>query len=270
MTTEDRLRDALHGEAARIEPRDGWNAIESRLGETAPRNRLRGVSIAAAAALVLVAAVAVIAQQDTDKPKPVITNPGTTTTTAAYAPSNPAGQRWVWPIDSTRTFSSAPDLAGDFAHEFLGVADATIGDYRGGDPHSGEIDIHSSFGGLISTLLVVQNGDGWHVFEASNPNLQIDEPKESAVITSPQRITGSSVAFEGVVHVSLYGYGGIDPKHPFLGTTTFTGHGTELTPYETSFSWEPTSATWGLLMLWTDSARDGSLAEATVRLVRLD
>ena len=270
MTTEDRLRDALHGEAARIEPRSGWNAIESRLSETVPRNRMRVVSIASAAALVLVATVAVLAQQDNDKPRPVITNPGTTTTTTTTAAPVAPARTYIWPIDETANYRTPAAMAAGYVHEFLGLADGAVGTYRAGDTTSGEIDVRSSFGGLISTLLAQQGADGsWHALEATNPNLVMGNPAKGEHIASPQRITGESVAFEGVVHVSLYGYDGGDAQHPLLLTTTFMGHGTELTPFETTISWPPTSDKWGLLMLWTDSARDGSLAEATVRYVRL-
>lgn len=269
MTTEDRLRDALHAEAARIEPRDGWNAIESRFGETPLQtNRFRVLSIAAAAALVLVAAVAVLAQQDNDKPRPVITNPGTTSPTTA-APVAPA-RKDIWPIDDSARYTTPEAMATAFAHEFLGVADATVAFHLSSGPSGyGSVDVVSSVGTVITTLDVEQEADdSWVALSAHNDHLVIDNPLKGDTITSPQRITGSSIAFEGTVHVTLYGYGG-DATHPLLTTSTFTGHGTELGPFETTITWPPTPDTWCLLMLWTDSARDGSLAEATVRLVSL-
>jgi hypothetical protein len=276
MTTEDRLRDALHAEADQIHPRDGWTAIEARMGKAAPRNRRLLYGLAAAATLVLVAAAAV-ALQDKDSAKPVLTNPGETTTTTLTAANDlPRPAPFVWPIDESVKYETPETMAAAFVHEFLGVADASVGTYRAGDTTSGEIDVKSSFGTVISTLLAQRDIDGsWRAVEAVNPHLVIDTPEPESEIRSPQTITGSSVAFEGTVHVTLYGYESWDRRqpcgacHPFLATTTFTGHGTEMGPYETSISWSRTTDKWGLLMLWTDSARDGSLAEATVRYVHL-
>jgi hypothetical protein len=275
MNTEDRLRDALHGEASRVNPREGWANIESRLNETAPRSRLRVVSAIAAALFVIIAGA--LALRDGDDAKPVVTNPGTTSPTDAPTTVVPgeAAPKYIWPVDPAAAYRTPEAMAAGYVHEFLGLADATVGAYRAGDTSSGEIDVKTSFGTVISTLLARQEVDGsWHALEAMNPHLVIGNPYKGVTIKSPQKITGSSVAFEGTVHVSLYGYEdwGAAPCgicHPFLGTTTLTGYGTELGPYETSISWPPTTAKWGLLMLWTDSARDGSLAEASVRLYRL-
>jgi hypothetical protein len=269
MTTEDLLRETLHAEAERIQPADGWAKIDARLHERAPRRWLP-YGAAAAAALVLVAAVTVLALND-DKAQPVITNPGTSTTVHPTTTAVPVASapEYVWPIDPAAHYTTPESMAAAFVHEFLGVADGSFGTFRAGDTTSGEIDVKSSFGQVISTLLAVRESDGsWHAREAVNPHLVIDSPSRGDTITSPQKITGQSVAFEGTVHVTLYGYGG-DAAHPTLATSTYTGHGTELGPYETSITWKATTDKWGLLMLWTDSARDGSLAEATVRLVRL-
>jgi hypothetical protein len=273
MNTEDRLRAALHTEAEQIHPHDGWAAIEARLDGRHRSRRPFAYVAAAAAAAVLVAAAAVVLQ-DRDDAKPVLTNPGTSTavpeTTTTTAVVVAAAPKYIWPIDPAANYRTPAAMAGAYVHEFLGVGDATVGAYRAGDTTSGEIDVKTSFGQVMSTLLAVQESDGsWHAFEATNPNLVIDTPVKGETITSPQTITGKSVAFEGTVHVTLYGYDGDNPQHPLLATKTYTGHGTELSPYTTSIDWPPTNDQWGLLMLWTDSARDGSLAEATVRLVRL-
>jgi hypothetical protein len=278
MTTEDRLRDALRGEAARIEPRDGWARIESRLGETVPRNRLRILSIAAAALVVLATGIVFAANRNGDHP--VTAGQPESTTTSTTEVSDVLRPSFSWPLPGQQTYPTAHDVADGFARNFLGMPDPTVGEYRPGDTRSGEIDIHPFATGTIgSTLGVREETDGWHVFSANSDNLQLDQPKELDRITSPAHLTGRSVAFEGTVHVTMVsqdgtlvcarGCAGGTGTHPFLAMTTFTGHGTEMGPFATDVSFERYGATIGVLILWTDSARDGSVAEATLRLVVL-
>ena len=280
MNTEDRLRTALHQEASRIEPHDGWPAIEARLDETAPRSRAR-YALAAAAAVVLVAAAAIVLRSD-DQPKPVLTNPGeTTTTTPAAVPST---TRYLWPLDdnTSRVFMAPDALVASFAGTFLGIPDPHVGNDRPGEDGTVEVDVYTPGVGaspavIITTVRAMHDDNGWHVVETTNDTLVLTSPRLGDVVSSPIALRGSSVAFEGTVHFTLLGYGGDfacdqcggTPQHPFLATTTYTGGGTEMTPFDTTLTYGPTPAQYAIVMMWTDSARDGSLAAATIRWVEL-
>jgi hypothetical protein len=240
-----------------------------------PRSYRRYAMVATAAATVMAVALVGVILRD-DKRTPVNAGDHPTTSTSTTAVVVAAGPHYIWPFDNSVHYGSPAAVANGFAHEFLGMPDEPTSAYRAGDANSGEIDIYSYPGVIASTLTVrSEYGQGWKVVSADNQNLQLDSPHALAKISSPLKLTGKSVAFEGTVHVTLLGYGGGfscqscggTPQHPFIATSTFTGHGTELTPFETTLTYGPTPAQFGLLMLWTDSARDGSLAGVTVRIV---
>jgi hypothetical protein len=290
MTTEDRLRDALHGEAASIEPRDGWAAIESRLDTaTVPRNRSRYLMAAAAAALVLAAAVAVIAQQNSDK-RTVVTNPGDTSTTTppttrvepAVALGPHLGILWSHSFDTPR------EAASGFARDFLGMTTPDIGEFQAGDNRSGEVVVRpKATGGPVTTVALREFDGQWYVMAANADNLEVDSPETLSEFAptdkeTPLHVSGRSVAFEGHVNIAVLDYDTVvkceipgDDGHACAyrpgvkADTFFTGHGTEKGPFATDVSLlsRPTG-TYGYVVLWTRSAEDGSMVEATVRLIR--
>ncbi len=98
-------------------------------------------------------------------------------------------------------------------------------------------------------MLVRNEGANWFVVASTTDNLQLDTPTTNDVIASPQRLAGRSVAFEGTVRVTLLTWGtsmrcvpatdtcGSEPR--VLYDDFFTGHGSELTPFETTISFNP-------------------------------
>ncbi|MBA2607857.1 MAG: hypothetical protein H0U92_02860 [Actinobacteria bacterium] len=298
MSTEDRLRNALKTRAATVNPSDdGWNRIEARMNAPRRFNAKRITTLAAAVAAAAAAAVFAITQNGNGTPI-VAGNPATTSTTAPPATSTTSststtsttaasvnsirGPSYIYPWipgpDKTR-FDTPTALAEGFGRDFLGMTNPTVGAYRSGDAHSGEIDIRSTPRGVATTLLVREDANGWNALAASSPNLVLDRPTTYDEIRSPATLRGKSVAFEGTVHVTLLTWGtsmrcvpatdtcGSEPR--VLANYIFTGHGSELTPFETTLRFAPNITKTAVLVLWTDSAEDGSLFEATVRLVRL-
>lgn len=277
MSTEDRLRDALNARAASIEPKgDGWDRIEARLDSPRRSSTKRFVGIAAAVAA-LGAGLFAILQGGNGTPV-VAGNPDTTTTTTAPAAVPVTAVDYaIWPsADNTTPYESPQALAENFASGWLGMTSPTVGTYREGDSRSGEIDIRSSPGGVATTLSVREDAArGWMVIDARSPSLELATPATLDAVSSPITLTGRSVAFEGVVHMTLlrrnlslncaFRCGALG----FVGmaNSTFTGHGTELTPFQTTLAFSSPQTTTGILVLWTDSPKDGSIAEATVRLV---
>ncbi len=277
MSTEDRLRDALRVEAATIEPwGDGWARIEARTAR--PASRVKWFAAIGVAIATLGGGLAVNAALQDDS-TPLVVNPGPSTTTTTAIQASPDTDFAIWPAaDMSVSYDSPEKLAETFARDWLGMTSPTVGTYRAGDSRSGEIDIHAFAGGVATTLSVREDGvRGWRVFDVRSPNLELTTPKTLDKVTSPMTLTGRSVAFEGVVHVTLirrnmslscaFGCGTLG----FVGMadSTFTGAGTELAPFETKLTYQSPPTDTGILVLWTDSPRDGSIAEATVRLVRL-
>lgn len=287
MSTEARLRDALRAQAAHIEPRDAWAQIESRFGETPreKRNPMRVAAIAALAALVGAGGVAAWTAANQDTNTPVDTKPGvtttipTTTTTTTTAPA-PATPRYLWPLDTMSVSYDTPAKVADaFARGFMNMPSPNIDTYRAGDAQSGEIDIRPfATGGPVTTLNVRQDSGRWHVVSAEAANLELDSPAALAPIQSPLRLTGRSVAYEGTVRVAVVRYGttmqclvptdvcGSDPG--VFANTFFTGSGDEKRPFTTDVNFTSPDGEYGYVILWTESAQDGTTAEATVRLVR--
>lgn len=278
MSTEDRLRDALSARAATVQPsEDGWARIEARTARRRP-SVTRWIALALAAAAIPGALAVNAAMQDDDS-TPLVVNPGPSTTTSTTATPTANVDYAIWPTaEMSVSYDSPAKLAQNFARQWLGMTSPTVGAYRAGDARSGEVDIHAFAGGVATTLTVREDGvRGWRVLEARSPNLELATPEVLDAVASPIMITGRSVAFEGVVHVTLLALdgtlscgacsGGAGPDPHRLGQTTFTGHGTELAPFTTTLTFGPNGNRYGVLILWTDSARDGSIAEATTRLV---
>jgi len=241
--------------------------------------------IAIALAIVAIPGALAVNAAIQDDEKPLIVNPGpsTTTTVPATTTSTPVNtqQQFVYPWDAKEgpSFKTPVALANSFARDFLGMTNPTVGTYRAGDSLSGEIDIFAFERGVATTVLVRQRGDGdWFVVASSSPNLQLDIPTTDDTIRSPVHLKGRSVAFEGTVQVTLLNWGytmqctlptdTCGSGRAVLANTFFTGHGTDLTAFDFPLSFELKGEKTGVLLLWTASAMDGSMAEATVRLVR--
>lgn len=289
MNTEQRLHDALHGEAENIAPRDGWAAIESRLDTKAgAMNRSRYLMAAAAAALVLVAGVVAFTQLDRDDERPLVTQPNTTTaptvtTATTVAPTTVVtATAALGPHDGIlwdHSFATPRDAAAGFARDFLLMPNPNVGQFQAGDSRSGEVIVHPKPTGSIATTVLVRQFDGqWYVIAANADNLELDSPTTLDRITSPVHLTGRSIAFEGHVNVAVLRYGttmqctlptdscGSDAG--VYANTFFTGHGTEKTAFQTDVTFSKPSGQYGYVVLWTYSAEDGSMSEATVRLIR--
>ncbi|MEY2469252.1 MAG: hypothetical protein QOF21_1950 [Actinomycetota bacterium] len=280
MSIEDRLRDALRARAAQVQPDDdGWARIEQRISD--PRRSLKRFVLVGLAVVTIPGAIAVAAAIRDDNAKPLVVGPMETTTTAVAPTTVPvvARPRYIYPWDDGTRFDTPQALADAFARNFLGMTDPSVGTFRAGDSRSGEIDIHAFAKGVATTLLVRQEATGWMVSSSSTPNIQLDSPEQFDLVESPFPLSGRSVAFEGTVHMTLLSWGtsmrcvpatdtcGSDPR--VLANEFFTGHGSELSPFETHLRYDAQGQTTGVLVLWTDSARDGSLQEATIRIVRL-
>jgi hypothetical protein len=162
------------------------------------------------------------------------------------------------PAAGTVRFTSPEAAATAFAGDYLGMPAPVVGGFQAGDARSGEVEVRSRPEALPSTVLVRQLSDGtWWVLGSAMPNIRLDTPAAGARVTSPLRLTGSALAYEGHVDVELRADGMTAP----VATSFVTGGGDVARPFDGSLTFTTPAATHGALLLITRSARDGSVTE---------
>jgi hypothetical protein len=169
----------------------------------------------------------------------------------------------VWPwVESITRYDDPVEAAKGFALDFLGFDQVFAGKFMEGDSRSGEVEIRQFRAGPTTTVFVRQLGpdDTWWVLGSATENIRLDEPDALDEIDSPLTVSGESVAFEGVVNVDLRVDGSTTP----LVEGIVMGGGTELLPFEETFTFDDPGQGRGALVLFTISARDGEVQEASV------
>ncbi len=169
----------------------------------------------------------------------------------------------VWPTAASAVRPRDPvSAARGFAVEYVGFVDPVVGDFRAGDSRSGEVMIQRNARGPVTTVMVRQLGsDGtWWVLGSYTNNIQIASPPALGRIASPVTLRGMSTAFEAQVAVELRED---DTTQPLVQTFVMGANG-ELGPFVGSLSFATPRASAGALVLFTRSAEDGEIAEASV------
>jgi hypothetical protein len=237
---------------------------------SAPRRRGLLIGIGALVAVVAIAVVVYLVTRDDDgsQPTAVTSTTATSTTPTSVGPTTlPVDTATaVWPFASSATRYSDPvSAARGFATDYLGFTDPVVGEFRQGDARSGEVPIQAKATGPVTTVLVRQLGDSWWVLGASTPNIQLASPAASATISSPVRLQGSSTAFEATVNTEVRAD---DSTQPIGTGTVMGGANGQMGPFDGSVTFSRPSASAGALVLFTRSAEDGSITEATVVRVK--
>lgn len=192
------------------------------------------------------------------------TPPATTTTTVA--PHNFTVDA-VWPTAGSSTrFASAVAAARGFAHEFLSTPTPVIGAPRVPPDADVVVRVRASAGGPVTYVDVRESTPRatWWAMSATTPNNAISTPAPLSVVASPVRLRGRGVAFEGVINVSPRG----DRSRAPLASTTVTGGGDRLAPFDASIPFSPGRSRYGDLVLFERSAKDGAVTCASVERVR--
>ncbi len=194
----------------------------------------------------------------------VTTTEAATTTTEAPTTSGPApvDPNALWPAQgSTTRFTDPVEAARSFATELLGFTAPVVGELQQGDARSGEVEVGPTEEGPVTTVFVRQlgPGDDWSVIGAETANIELATPEPGAQITSPTQLTGRAHAFEGTVLVELRQDGDTTP----LYSGFVTGGGDQLRDFEGSMTFDAPTAERGVLVLYTQSADDGRVLEAT-------
>lgn len=178
------------------------------------------------------------------------------TTTTSPDPGLYVSAMWPW-FDSTVRYDDPVDAARGFAEDFLGFDEPLVGPFQGGDSRSGEVEIRPAVDGPVTSVFVRQLGpeNTWWVLGAATENIVIEVPDALDEIDSPLEVSGQALAFEGVVDVELRADGDSTP----LITGSVTGGGTEMQPFEGSFTWTNPGEGAGAVVMLTRSMDDGRI-----------
>ena len=202
--------------------------------------------------------------------------PGTTTTSASTTSSSaPASTSsttvpaaafssavWPWVASSLR-FRDPVAATRSFATRYLHMTAPVVGAFQQGDSRSGEVSIRPKANGPVTTAIVRQLGnDGtWWVIGAATDNIRISTPAALDTITSPVALRGTSTAFEATVNVSIRQ----DNVNAALAEShVMGGSNGQMGPFDATVSFPPPASRAGSIVMYTISAEDGHVAEATV------
>jgi len=187
----------------------------------------------------------------------------TSTTTTTVLHSQPATAIWPY-YGSAARYHSGVAAARGFAVGMLGMVDPTVGMYHSQSSTTGYVDVAPSVVATPTTVRVALIANSWWATAASTSNIVVTVPVAMQLVTSPIALRGSALAYEGVINVSLYVDGGPMP----IAVTTVLGGGDQLRPFSGSLSFTSTKASYGTLMFYAKSAKDGSTSSATAFRVR--
>lgn len=196
----------------------------------------------------LVAALALAACGDDDGASSGRTaSTPTTPTSSTPAASDLDGALWPDPARATEEATPA-DVARSFVEDFIGIKNPAFGDFQQGDSRSGEVQVmrRGENGTVlkdraIATIAVRQlDGVRWFVIAAMSDDIEIEDPGVPAQITSPVRIAGRGMGFEGNVVLGVHA--AFDPK-PLAEKPVIAGS-TKLEPFSAQLAFErPPGAT---------------------------
>ena len=169
----------------------------------------------------------------------------------------------LWPdVESVTRFDDPVEAARSFAVDLVGFTDPVLGEFRQGDSRSGEVELQPRAGGPVSIVLLRQLApdETWWVLAAVHEDIVIEKPQPRSVIDHPLRLSGRARAFEGTVQVSILADGSPDP----IGEGFVTGSGgLDLGPFDGEIPFQTPQVDWGALVLYTESAEDGSVWAVT-------
>lgn len=304
MTIDDKLREAMKAEASvvRGDP-DAWAKVQAEVRSRGTATRRTTAILAAAAVLTVVVGIGAFAAWDGDDGEIVRAGPGpadtTTTTTTSAADRASTFLDAVWPFT---TVGQLVDYAADpgegvyldpektalaFARDYLGMPNpsrATEISTNLGTVPSYEVTLRPKPNSPLRTTILLREAGGPSspirlpsggrldsqpvllVTGARTANIVIDQatpdrPAGSADLAV--RVQGVSTAFEATIQFELRAIGQEFGER--LATTFLMGGANgELGPFEGTLTvaYQPV-----VIVLYADSAEDGSIQEATVRLV---
>lgn len=171
----------------------------------------------------------------------------------------------VWPVASSGVRYLTPAAATiGFASGLLHMTTPSV--TRGSTSPGGSVTVtlRATTGGPSTLVNVARSTKGfWWVTRASSARIVVSRPTPFAQVASPLRVSGRSVAFEGVVNVEVR-----DAAAATLLATTVRGGSTGLQSFTSTLRFHPPHSGYGDLVLFERSAKDGSVTCATVERLR--
>lgn len=203
-----------------------------------------------------------------------VPGPSTSTTTAPAPREEPANAIWPFTtraeVDAYRRdpgvgmFFDPQATALEFARAYLGMPDPVGIGRRDAGGGVVEIDVVPSPGYPQVTTVMVFLGatdDPWWVIGANARNIELHS-RYPEPVTSPVRVRGRSRAYEAHVGVEVR-QAGQGPGER-LGEGYVMGGAYELEPFDGEVAFSRPSRATGAVVLFTASAEDGTVSEATV------
>jgi hypothetical protein len=193
----------------------------------------------------------------------------TSTTSATSAPSTSSttilDPTWVatWPTAGSSLRYSTPTAAAlGFATSVLHMSAPVARAFQQGDTRSGEVPVVTSANGPVTTVLVRQltSDNTWWVLGSACADVNITLPHALDTVSSPLSLSGQSTAFEAVINYSLYQD---DVAAPLVSGTTMGGSNGVMGPFSTTLNFAAPTHQYGVLVVYTRSAKDGSVLEAS-------
>jgi hypothetical protein len=141
------------------------------------------------------------------------------------------------------------------------MTDPIVGEYREGDSRSGEVSVRPTADGPETIVLVRQVGStvSWSVLNAVTESIDVTDPSNGELVSSPVAVAGRALAFEGHVNVEVRA----DGSTGAIGAGFVTGGGDVMRDFSASIPFETPGSRYGAIVFTTRSAEDGRVMEAT-------
>ena len=193
------------------------------------------------------------------------TTTSTTSTPATSTSTTVLDPTWVatWPTASSSLRYATPSAAAlGFAKSVLHMTSPVARAFQQGDTRSGEVPIVTTANGPVTTVLVRQlaSDNTWWVLGSACAAVNITLPHALSTVASPMPLSGQSTAFEAVINYSLYQD---DVATPLVTGTTMGGSNGVMGPFSTTLDFTAPTHRYGVLVVYTRSAKDGSVLEAS-------
>jgi hypothetical protein len=279
MSDEERLQRALHAHASTVTPTPDWADVERRADELRRarlRRRIGFTALGVAAAVLLAVAlvpllggddgttVAITAPSTTSTEPTTTTSTSTSTSTSTTTPAPlpaPRPQNAIWPFAGGATFRDPSQAALSFARDYLGMP-APVVESTALSARVVEIRARNDRPSVTS-ITVAEAGGDWYVTGARTRNIDLVSPEPGQHVSSPVRITGTSTAFEAHVNWQVREEGAAAGRK--LGEGFFLGGSNgQFGPFDARLAFAAPTRSTGAIVLFTRSAEDGSVMEATV------
>jgi hypothetical protein len=205
------------------------------------------------------------------------TEPATQTPPAAADAPTPSLQAKGAGTDRRPGAAEAVSTAVAYMRREVGMTDPAARPLRWTGADSGEVVVHPRTGeagrpwpanGPVSTVTLERLATVWRVVGVRTRDIQVTRPAPLDRVSSPVLVTGSALAYEGTVQVTItedrYG------KDVELGSGFVTGSGSgEPGPFSGRIAFRRPAGTTGSIVFWEEAATTGGgVVKATVVRVR--